>query len=161
MYVNVQEAAGGWMEEGAERVSKPHGRAGLGWQYKALTLDPSPLHHLWPSADPGKWTAAVTPPPLLFLPLTHTQTHTRPLTALNLPGPTSTLFFSPILFHISLPPVLHCSFPSHASLHHSAHLNIPAPNLSHYFEMCRHLQQSHLCRKREYMFLCVFVFWLS
>lgn len=79
----------------------------------------------------------------------HTRTRTRPLTALNQPRPTSTLFFfSPVPFHLLLPPALHCSLLSHASLHHLAHPNISAPNLSHYVEMCQHLQPPYPHRKR-------------
>ena len=124
---------------------------------------------------PGKWTAAVNPPPPSSSPLppaqiprarthtrTHTHAHTHARTHSSANSAESTrahlnssffFFLSSILFHPSLPAallhLLHRSFPPHASLHHLARPDLPAPNHSHYFEMCRHLQLSYLWQSRS------------
>lgn len=152
MYVNVQEAAridggGGWGREGTPRE---HGAT--------LTMqgfDPWPLSA--PSSLAISWSREMdsgtkAPSPALSPSQAHARSHARSF---------NSFFFHP--FHPSFPPAFHCSFPSHASLHHLAHPDIPAPNRSHYFEMCQHLQLSYLRRKRyilcDYIFY-VFIFWL-
>lgn len=73
MYVNVQEAAGDGWKRGADRGREPLGRGVPGWQCKALTPDPSALHHQRPSADLAERAATVIPPLLFSFSLSNTR----------------------------------------------------------------------------------------